>query len=134
MNRSRNRGVALFAAIFLVVVLGGIAVSVTLLSSSQQISSAQGLESTRAHYAARARLEREIDEALAAAQGSGCPGGGNQDVHGFTTTLACTAVDNIQEGGDTYDVLQLTVTASRGSRDAGTRVRRQLRVQITRGL
>lgn len=127
MNRARNQGAALFTAIFLIVVLAAVGITVAVITGTQQVSSAQGLEATRAYYAARARLEQEIDIAVA---GGGCSGNGNQTTQGFTTTFSCGAVA-VQEGGSSYNVLTMTVTAFRGDRDAGTRVRRRLRVQIT---
>lgn len=127
MNRFRNTGVALFTAIFLIVVLAGVGIAVALLATTQQLSSAQGLDATRAYYAARARLEQEIDIAVG---GGGCSGNGDQATHGFTTTFSCNAVA-VQEGGSAYNVLTMTVTAYRGDRDAGTRVRRVLRAQVT---
>lgn len=133
MSRLRNKGVALFTAVFLIVVLGAVAVTVALIATTQNISSAQGLDATRALYAARARVEREIDDQLAAGQGSSCPNGPDEEILGFTTTFTCDEVLNLEEGGATYDVLELTVTAFRGDRDGGTRVRREIRVQITRG-
>lgn len=128
MNRSRNTGVALFAAIFLIVVLAGIGITVAVITTTQQVSSGQGLEATRAYYAARARLERAIDEAIT---NNACPSTGNIDIAGFTTTVTCPAPVPVSEGGANYNVIQITVIAFRGDRSAGTRVRRQLRVQIT---
>ncbi len=127
MNRSRNTGVALFTAIFLIVVLAAVGIAVTLLSTTQQLSSAQALDATRAYYAARARMEQEIDNAVG---GGGCSGNGIQDVRGFTTVLQCAST-TVEEGGDNYNVITMTVTAYRGSRDAGTRVRRVVRAQVT---
>jgi len=135
MNRARSQGVALISAVFLIVVLGGTALAVSLISTTQGISSATELESKRAYFAARARLEQDIDLALNdLGEGGGCPPETEQDFFEFTTELDCTPVEGIKEGGETYDVLTLTVTAFKGSRDAGTRVRREVRVQITRGL
>lgn len=127
MNRSRNTGVALFTAIFLIVVLAGLGITVALISTTQQVSTVQALDATRAYYAARARLEQEIDIAVG---GGGCSGNGDQTTHGFTTSFECEAVA-IQEGGASYNVLTMTVAAYRGSRDAGTRVRRVVRAQVT---
>lgn len=126
-TRFRQTGAALFAAIFLIVVLAGIGITVALITTTQQVSSGQALDATRAYYAARARMERAIDSAIT---NDVCPGTGNIDIAGFTTTLNCTAVA-VQEGGSSYNVLTMSVTASRGDRDAGTRVRRRLRVQLT---
>lgn len=126
MNRSRNTGVALFTVIFLIVVLASLGITVTLITTTQQVSSAQALEATRAYYAARARLEQEIDIAVG---GGGCSGNGDQTTQGFTTTFTCSSVA-VQEGGASYNVVTMTVTAHRGSRDAGTRVRRVVRAQV----
>jgi len=136
MNRSRQQGVALITAVFLIVVLGGTAIAAALISTTQNVSSATGLNSPRAYYAARARLEKEIDRFINA--GASCPASLPESLEpfdGFTVQLTdCVVVPDIEEGGAEYDVITLTVTAAKGSRDAGTRVRRQLRVQITRGL
>lgn len=125
MNRSRNTGAALFTAIFLIVVLAGLGITVALISTTQQVSSAQGLDATRAYYAARARLERVIDDAV----GGSCSSG-QVSLHGFTTEAICSAVA-VNEGGTNYSVYTITVIAYRGSRDAGTRVRREVRAQVT---
>lgn len=127
MNRARNKGVALFTAVFLIVVLAALGITVAVITTTQQVASGQGLESTRAYYAARARLEQEIDLAVG---GGGCSGNGTETTLGFTTTFNCSAVA-VQEAASSYNVITMSVTASRGDRDAGTRVRRRLRAQIT---
>jgi hypothetical protein len=140
MNRARSQGVALISAVFLIVVLGGTVFAVSLVSITQSISSATELESREAYFAARARLEEDIDIVLDMDQGAGCPRDsadpdvdrGEVDLFGFTTTMGCIKAQNIKEGGKIYDVLTLTVTAFKGSREAGTRVRREVRVQICR--
>ena len=45
---SKQRGVALFTVVFLIVVVGGLAVSVGLISGQQQLTTVQTLEQTRA--------------------------------------------------------------------------------------
>ena len=136
LGAGKQRGVALFTAIFLIVVLAAIGVSVALITTTQQVSSAQAVDATRAYYAARARLERAIAESLGPSGGppgtQGCPSTtGPVDIAGFTTTLDCPPPVTVSEGGATYNVVLMTATASRGDRTAGTRVRRQIRVQIT---
>lgn len=130
MNRSRNHGVALFAAIFLIVVLAAIGIAVAMLTSTQQLASAQGLEAARAYYVARARMERGISEAIAT---GACPAAGDITLYAFTTRLSCVE-QPVNEGGTDYTIIALTVSANRGSRAAGTRVRRELRVQLTAGM
>lgn len=131
MNRSRNAGVAVFAAIFLIVVLAAIGIAVAMLTSTQQLASAQALDATRAYYAAHARLERAVDEAIAT---DACPATADLLLHGFTTRVICPVPVTVDEGGSEYTIIELTVSAFRGSRAAGTRVRRELRVQLTAGM
>jgi MSHA biogenesis protein MshP len=129
----RQRGVALFTVVFLIVVVGALGVTVALISGQQQLTSAQTLDQTRALYAARARLEREIASRL---DGSGCPSLPaikNDDVMGFRTELTvCEKTPDIREGGrDPYDIYRIGVRASRGSQSAGTLVQREVRAQVT---
>ena len=114
MNRARNKGAALFTAIFLIVVLAAVGITVGVITGTQQISSAQGLEATRAYYAARARLEQEIDFAVDGA--GGCAPQVDQTTLGFTTSFSCSDVA-VSEGGSNYTVFTMTVTAYRGDRD-----------------
>lgn len=133
--RRQQRGVALFTAIFLIVAVAVVATAVALIATTQQVASGRALDTTRAYYAARARLDREI-ATLAATTGSGnaCPAtGGASDttIQGFTTRLEdCSAVA-VAEGGDDYDVFTLAVSAYRGNRASGTLVRRDIEAVIT---
>ena len=134
IRRARQSGVALFTAVFLIVAVGVLAVSVALISGQQQLSSAQSLDQTRAYYVARARLDREIAELLSAGQSCDTPPETNaSDLSGFTTTIARCATTNVTEGGSSYDIHDLSVRAARGSRTAGTLVQRTVRVQVTDG-
>ncbi len=130
MKRSfQQHGVALFTVVFLIVVVGALAVTLGLISGQQQIGSAQALEQTRAYYAARARLENLIATAL----NSGCPASlpAAQDFEGFTTKIdVCDGIP-VNEGGASYTVYDLEVRAHRGSAKAGTLVQRSIGVQVT---
>jgi MSHA biogenesis protein MshP len=135
MSRRRQAGVALFTAIFLIVVIAVVATSVALVTTTQQVASGRSLDATRAYYAARARLEREIAVVVATTgSGNDCPDQGQPSaavIEDFETRLvACTAVE-IAEGGDNYDIFTLRVAAFRGSRDAGTLVRREVQAVVT---
>ncbi len=131
----RQHGVALFTVVFLIVVVGGLAVTVGLISGQQQLGSAQALDQTRAYYAARARLDREIAALLPPAPDNdtcpATPGTNNSDVGGFTTVIDACAVTTVDEGGATYDIYELEVRAFRGSAEAGTLVQRSIGVQVT---
>jgi len=127
---NRQGGVALFTVVFLIVVVGALAVTVGLISGQQQLTSAQSLDQTRALYAARARLEAEVADRLASED---CSGGGDRDFAGFNTErVDCDFTDPaIEEGGNSYRVYQIKVRASRGNQRAGTLVQRSVRAQVT---
>lgn len=126
----RQRGVALFTVVFLIVVVGALAVTLAVVSGQQQISSVQALDQTRAYYSARARLDREIGDMLG---GGTCsePDTITGDVGGFTTVVDQCNRTSVDEGGSTYDVIELEVRAFRGSAEAGTLVQRSIGVQVT---
>lgn len=131
---ARQRGVALFTAVFLVVAVGVLAISVALISGQQQLSSAQSLDQTRAYYVARARLDREIADLLSAGESCDSPPARNDsDLSGFTTVLENCTTTSVNEGGTSYEIHDISVRASRGSRSAGTLVQRTVRVQVTEG-
>lgn len=132
---SGQRGVALFTAVFLIVAVGGLAVSVGLISGQQQLTTVQTLDQTRAYYAARARLDREIGDRLGPG-GTDCPPGpfpADEDpIGGFTTVLDdCDTTEDVNEGGAEYDIHEIDVRAYRGSPGSGSLVQRSIRVQIT---
>lgn len=125
---ARQRGAALFVAVFLLAVVGLLAVAVSLTSVTQQTASARALLERQAWYAALGRIEAEVPGMLAA---STCPAGSPAPIGGFTTTLACDRVDGLREGAEEYSVFTVVSTASRGSAADGTLVRRTVRAQFT---
>lgn len=135
MSARRQHGVALFTAIFLVVVIAAVAAMVALVTTTQQVSSGRALDATRALHVARARLEREIAATATSAPGGGtCPATGTASqaaIAGFTTELESCAVVSVNEGGDDYEVFTLRAAAFRGDRGSGTLVRRELRAVVT---
>lgn len=107
--RRKSRGVALVTAIFLLVVLSGLAVAVVSLTTSQQSAASQDEQSARAYQAARAGIEWALFVSLQngaglAANALGCPRNQAnpisftlpaQSLSAFTVTVTCTA----QAGG-----------------------------------
>jgi len=135
MSRRYQSGVALFTAIFLVVVLALVATAVALTTTTQQLASGRSLDAARAWYVARARLDREIASVVATSgSGNACPATGAASttaIEGFDTRVErCNAV-TVSEGGDAYDVFTLTVSAFRGDRPSGTLVRREIEAVVT---
>lgn len=124
--RRRQRGVGLFTAIFLIVVLAALGTSVALIATSQQISSARSLNMTRAYYAARAGVE----QAVAAARDDDCEDDSRPPIDGIEVSWTCTE-NSINERDDEYSIYTIRVTAVSGSKSSGTLVRRRLEVQVT---
>lgn len=120
-------GAALFAAILLITVIVVFAAVVALTSSTQHISQARAGLAEQAWYAAVARLETEIQSIIAT---DSCPGGGAENRSGFETTLACSAI-SVDEGGQSYTVYSLEVTARQGDLSNPVFVRRMVRGQVT---
>lgn len=91
--RRRHGGFSIVSAIFLIVVLSGLAVAAVSLTSSQQTSSALDLLGSRAYEAARSGAEYGIFQqqiaTTCAATRSFVPGG---TLAAFTVTVQCTVV------------------------------------------
>lgn len=123
-----QRGSALFVGIFLVAVVSVLAAAVALTSITQQTGAARAFEAEQAWYAALGRIESETPGMLAS---GACPGG-VVNIAGFDTSFTtCNLTPGIQEGGQTYTVFSVAVTAQRGNAAAGTLVRRTARAQFT---
>ncbi|MEX2500539.1 MAG: hypothetical protein WD397_16860 [Wenzhouxiangellaceae bacterium] len=125
---SSQHGSALFVAIFLIAVVSVLAAAVALTSVTQQTGAARAFEAEQAWYAALGRIESETPDMLAS---GACPGG-VVTIAGFDTSFtSCDLTPGIQEGGQTYTVFSVAVTAQRGNAAAGTLVRRTARAQFT---
>lgn len=83
--RPRQRGFAAIAAIFLVVVLAALGGFMLSFSNTQQLTSAQDIQGSRAYWAARAGLEWGI------ASASTCAASTSLSVDGFTVVVSCSA-------------------------------------------
>lgn len=134
----RQRGVALFTAIFLIVVIAAVAAAFALITVTQQTTSARALDAEGAYAAAMGRLDIGVAGAI---NDGDCPGTGDgaseQGLHGYTTVLVCGgkdgfdgSPDEISEGGEDYCIYRLRATAHRGDRRSGTLVRRQVQAQV----
>lgn len=109
-NRPRQHGFLIIAAVFLLVVLAGLVAYLMSVSTTSQAASAADLNSARAYQAARTGVEWAVYQILRDPAGgtfrSACTPGTvtrNQDyggqLAGFTTTVTCTGVGPLTEGG-----------------------------------
>ena len=105
-----QRGFAAIAAIFLVVVLAALGAFMVTLSNTQQLTSAQDLQGTRAYWVARAGLEWGINRANAT---NACPAASSAlgTIEGFSVTVTCT-VAAYADAGLTTNLFRITSVAS----------------------
>lgn len=108
----RQHGFATIVALFLLVVLAALGAFMVSISSSQQVSSAQDIQGSRAYWAAKAGLEWALGS-LAAAPGA-CPTPPAPfKVDGFALSVTC-AGSSFEENGAARVVYTLTARASAG--------------------
>jgi len=114
-----QRGFAAIAAIFLVVVLAALGGFMLTFSNTQQLTSAQDVQGSRAYWAARAGLEWVIAGVVATAPVppavlplATCPvTTPPASVDGFTLVITCTP-QAYTEAGATITIFQFTSVAS----------------------
>jgi MSHA biogenesis protein MshP len=112
----KSAGVALVTAIFLLVVLAGLAVAVVSLTTAQQASSVQDIQGARAYQSAKTGIEWALYQALQTGSGTpsanlGCAAGAtysfgmpsNTSLSAFTVTVTCTAPANFFGNGTVSD-------------------------------
>lgn len=102
MRRARQRGIGLVTAIFLVVVIAGLAAAMVTVFTGQQTSSQLDVQGARAYQAARAGIEWGLFRARMSP--SNCVATASfalpaaSTLSGFTVTVTCTLVPG--PGGD----------------------------------
>lgn len=113
MTRSQRfqRGFAAIAAIFLVVVLAALGAFMLTFSNTQQLTSAQDIQGSRAYWAARAGLEWGVAKVAAAAV---CPASPTTlAVDDFSVAVSCT-VTGYTEAGTLVGLYRFTSVAASG--------------------
>jgi MSHA biogenesis protein MshP len=110
--RSKARGFAAVAAVFLVVMLAALGAFMVGIANTQQLTSAQDVQGSRAYWAARAGLEWGVANHLSA---SACSAASTAlVVEGFTVTVTCSMVTYVDSGfspGVSPKIFQFTATA-----------------------
>ncbi len=122
-RRRRSAGLGLVTAIFLLVVLSGMAVAMMTLTTTQHTSGALDIQGARAYQAARAGVEFGLFRALQGGAANTCAAGtitesfampAGTSLSGFSVTVVCTAtnVEITPAPNATFiTVRQLTATA-----------------------
>ena len=111
-----QQGFAAIAAVFLVVALAALGAFMVTFSNTQQLTSAQDLQGSKAYWAARAGLEWGIVNsgtaaAAAAADCSAAPT--TLTIDGFSVAVRCPRTAYVD--GDNLNVFQISAVASFGT-------------------
>jgi MSHA biogenesis protein MshP len=138
-DRNTQRGFSLIMAIFLVVVLGGIAVFMGRVATMQYHGSVADEEGALAYQTARAGVEWGVYQALQVPAYACTTGTSSTDTFSpggalapYTVTVACTRSGAV-EGTTGVDLYQITSTAKNGSgATSDYYVERQLQVTVSK--
>lgn len=113
---SRQRGFALVAAMFLIVVIALVIATMARLSSVQHGTSSLAIQQARAYQAARAGLEWGIARAVTTGLCSGgSPSLAGSNLAEFTVTVSCAADSHPDETGAPVQIFRITAEAENGS-------------------
>lgn len=129
-----QRGFAAVAAIFLVVILASLGAFMVSFSNTQQLTSAQDVQGTRAYWAARAGLEWAVvalpaTPSLCATPVAAPP----TPIEGFVIAINCTRTTYVDAGGTAGVppvIFQITVTASMGAVGSISYIDRSVSVSV----
>jgi len=123
------RGFTLISALFLIVVVSGLAAYLVNLSVAQQMTTAMSVNAMRARLAAGAGLEWFAYRVTHVA--NDCPSiPVSLSVEGFNVSIISCAVTDTTEGGLPLRLIDVTVEASRGSFGDADFVRHALRATL----
>jgi MSHA biogenesis protein MshP len=141
-----QRGFLIIAGVFLVVVLAGLVVYMSTVSTTSQAASAADLNSARAYQAARAGAEWGVFRVLQGPGGAGtfetqCAAGTATSRNltvgsSYTATVGCTGA-SLSEGGVTVTTYQITSTGCNlptcpTATTSSTYVERQVSLTLTK--
>ena len=124
-GKPRQRGFAAIAAIFLVVVLAGLGGFMLTFSNTQQLTSAQDVQGSRAYWAARAGLEWGVGSVSAVAipgaiASTTCTTATPIVIDSFSVTVTCPTPAVYFEAGNPRYIIQIRSVASTTGGTAGS--------------
>lgn len=130
-NGTHQRGFALVAAVFVVVVLALLGIMMATIGGMQRATTAAAVQGARAYHAARSGIEwgayQATETASCAASTAFPPVTGHE---GFSVTVECSATAH-REHGDDLNIFVITATATSGSFGDSDYVSRRIQVTVT---
>ena len=134
-NIGKKKAASLMAAMFILVVLATISSYVVSISNLSRTTTSLALEGVKAYFAARSGLEWGINQVVGTP--TACPADttisfSQGGISGFSADVTCTST-SVTEGADTYNIFNITSTATKGSFGSTDYVSRQMQVSVTLG-
>jgi len=132
LRRYRERGFALVAAMFIVVILAMLGIMMVTIGGMERATATTALRGTQAYFAARSGVEWGIFRAIT---DGACPASppftlSGAGLDGFSVNVQCTSSPH-REGGTPYNVYVITSTATSRAFGDLDFVSRIIRVTIT---
>lgn len=126
----RQGGFAVIAAIFLIVVLAALGAFMVTFSNTQQLTSAQDIQGTRAYWAARAGLEWGVNRANTL---TACPAASTNlgNIEGFAVTVDCSSA-TYAESGANRNIFRISARATAGTLGSVGYVERSMTATLER--
>jgi MSHA biogenesis protein MshP len=137
MNKIKQQGFLLPAAIFILVILAGLGAYALNITSVQQSTSTQDVQGSRAYQAARAGVEWASYQVLApgTANLANCPASPiTLTIDSFTVVVSCTrSADYFEQDSDhTIAMYDITSTASFGVVTTPNYIQRQIQLTLSK--
>ncbi|MDO8705839.1 MAG: hypothetical protein Q7J84_12925 [Sulfuricaulis sp.] len=131
-SSNHERGFALVAAVFIVVVLALLGIMMVTIGGMQRSTVSAAVQGARAYHAARSGIEWGAFRAVVA---SSCVASTTiplsvAGLNGFTITVGCTSTPHRERGND-YNVYVITSTATSGTFGDADYVSRRIQVTVT---
>ena len=133
-TRKRQAGFSIISAVFLLVVLAALGAFMLTFSASQQATSAQDIQGSRAYQAARAGIEWGLYQVMIVNSPPACPATTTlpsltADLAPFTVKVDCTATP-FTEAGVGGNVFYVTSTATLGTVGSVGYIERRLEIRF----
>jgi MSHA biogenesis protein MshP len=109
-SSNKNAGFAIISGIFLLVVLAALGAFMVTISTTQNITSAQDVQGSRAYWAAKGGIQWAAASIMTT---PGCPLGSPDFGNGFNIVVACVA-NTYTEGVTSETIYWVSATASAG--------------------
>jgi MSHA biogenesis protein MshP len=128
-----ERGFALVAAVFIVVVLALLGIMMVTIGGMQRATTSAAAQGARAYHAARSGIEWGAFQAVVA---SSCAATTTiplsvAGLDGFTVTVGCTSTSHRERAPPEYNVYVITSTATSGAFGEADYVSRRIQITVT---